>query len=325
MKTARGLRALACAAAVMLTAVASATPAQAQTAADVAAARDLFREGSQLAKDGSWAQARDRFERSLKLKRAAITLYSLGVAQQKTNQHVEALESFRAFLAEPVTPGTEQYVAPTRDAVTELEKRVARVSIRVSPPDAPSLVVAVDGHAVPEAIRDRPRLVNAGTHEVTARATGFAPASETVSVSEGGSAEVTLSLVPAPQQPPPLAPPLAPRPTFVAPPPPAEGASRVAPVALMGGGGALFAGGLVVGVIGWSQANDAATRDGADADSARTKGVVADVMMGVGLAAVGAGVIVWLVQGPARSASATAGPPASHAQARATSTAVARP
>src|SRR5271155_4606482 len=58
-------------------------PAHADAAADLGRARDLFLEGSKLSETGDWEGARDRFERSLKLKRAALTLYNLGIAQQE--------------------------------------------------------------------------------------------------------------------------------------------------------------------------------------------------------------------------------------------------
>lgn len=281
----------------------------AQTAADTAVARDLFREGSQLARENKWAEARERFERSLQLKRAAITFYSLAVAQQRTGLDVEALESYRAFLAEATTAATEPYVEPAREAVATLEKRVARILVRVEPADAPDLVVSIDGHAVPASARDRPRLVNAGAHEVTAQATGYQPARDAVTVGQGGSAEVRLSLVLAPATPKALAP-VAPAPGRPDSRPASSGAderpSRVVPLTLIGAGAAVFAGGLVVGIVGMGQADSAPTRDGADASAARTKGVVADVLMATGIVAAGAGVVLWLVQGPSKSPARTA-------------------
>src|SRR5690606_22178751 len=130
----------------------------AQSAADVAVAREMFIEGSELARQGRWEQARERYERSLELKRAPITLYSLGVAQQQTGQLVEALESFRAFLAEPSAPATKEYEPLARQAVQELERRVAEIELRMSPADVAGLVVKIDGVAVPAAALDRPRL-----------------------------------------------------------------------------------------------------------------------------------------------------------------------
>src|SRR5947208_2586858 len=87
-------------------AVAVTPRAFAQPVDDVTQARELFREGSKLAEAGSWELARERFARSVKLKRAPLTLYNLGVAQQETGRMVDAIDSFRAFLAQPVEPGT---------------------------------------------------------------------------------------------------------------------------------------------------------------------------------------------------------------------------
>src|SRR5271170_2496434 len=95
----------------------STPPASAQAPPDIAHARDLFIEGSKLSDNGDWEGARDRFERSLKIKRAALTLYNLGIAQQETGRLVSAVESFRAFLALPVEPATQGYVDPVRTVV----------------------------------------------------------------------------------------------------------------------------------------------------------------------------------------------------------------
>ena len=74
--------------------------AQAQSAADVAAARELFIEGAQLAREGKWVEARGRYERSLALKRAPMTLYRLGVAQMSSG----ALIVFAFFMiSDPMT------------------------------------------------------------------------------------------------------------------------------------------------------------------------------------------------------------------------------
>jgi hypothetical protein len=51
----------------------------------------------------------------------------------------------------------------------------------------------------------------------------------------------------------------------------------------MTAGGALLLGGAVVGGLAFSQAKNAPTRDGTEAQSARTKALVGDVLGGVGL------------------------------------------
>jgi hypothetical protein len=266
-------------------------PALAQSAADVDAARELFREGSKLAQEGRWAEASERYTRSLELKRAAITLYSLGVAHKKTGHLVEALESFRAFLVEPSTPATQAYEQPAKEAVAELEKRVARVAIVVEPAEAS---VSVDGEVVPPAALGVPRLVNPGAHAITATARGFKDARVEVKVTEGGHAQARLVLVKAPDAPATVTPaqPLAPR----APEPtPAARPSRALPIALMAGGGAMIVAGLAVGLVGVKQAADAPTKDGPEASAAKTKALAGDVVTGVGIATAAAGLVVLLV------------------------------
>src|SRR5262245_46822534 len=82
------------------------SPAAAQSPADVALARQLFNEGLELSKANKWEDAREKLARSLALKRAPITLYTLGVAEMKSGHLVAALEHLHAFVALPREPGT---------------------------------------------------------------------------------------------------------------------------------------------------------------------------------------------------------------------------
>jgi hypothetical protein len=173
---------------------AGAPPAQGQPADDVARARDLFREGSSLAEAGSWAAARDRFEQSLALHRAALTLYNLGIAQQETGRLVDAIESFRAFLAQPVEPATQRYVEPVRTTLAQLEGRIALVDLDVHPANVHDLVLRIDGRDVPPA--PGPRRLDPGRHEIVAAAPGYCEAHQTTEVAEGAHTSVALTLAP---------------------------------------------------------------------------------------------------------------------------------
>lgn len=293
-------------AAALAAALLGPAPARAQSAADVAAARDLFKEASRLGNEGKWEEARDRYERSLQLKRAAITLYSLGVAQHRTGRLVEALESLRAFLAEPSTPGTEAWIAPARELVAELEKRVASIELAVLPPALPGLSVKVDGQEIPAAALDRRRLLDPGAHQITASAAGHLPAHAQVTLAEGGAQRVQLTLVPAP----PVEPPAPPKVPGVAPPreePPRPTPHRALSFALLGGGAAALGVGLAVGWLGVGEAKAAPTRDGPEAKSARAKMLAGDVAAGAGIAAAGAGVVVLVVQAVSGKAPKAAG------------------
>jgi hypothetical protein len=178
-----------------------AQPAESIPEEDLARARDLFREGSKLAEAGDWEGARDRFERSLKIKHAAITLYNLGIAQQETAHLAAATESFKAFLAQPVEPATEQYVEPVRAALKQLEGRIPRIGVTVQPANVPGVVVKIDGRDVAAGEGARP--VDPGRHEVSAVAPGFGALRQTVWMLEGTRTDLAVTLTPTPPPPPP--------------------------------------------------------------------------------------------------------------------------
>jgi len=272
-----------------------ATGARAQSAADVTAARDLFIEGSELAEQGRWSEARERYERSLALKRAAITLYSLGVAQKSTGRLVEALESFRAFLAEASSPATSHYEAAARAAVAELEKRIARLDVTIEPA-VPGVTVHIDGAAVPAAALGRARVVDPGAHVVAAVAAGWREARAEVKLAEGERASVKLVLERVPASV--LGGAARGNGSAGAGASPAllDGASgRALPVVLIAGGGALLGAGIGLGLAGVSNASRAPTRDGAVANEARTMAMAGDILAGVGVGVAAAGgIVLWL-------------------------------
>lgn len=283
--------------------------ALAQTPADVETARALFVEGAKLGNEGRWKEARELYARSLQLKPAAITRYSLGVAERETGRFADALSSFRAFLAEPETPGTARYREPARAAITALEARISHVTIAVEPRSISSLTLTIDGLPVPPT-SERPREIDAGAHDVVARAPGFRTGSAHFAVIEGGGAAVSMTLAPttAPASSKALVGPLDPR-ALLDPPPPPQAPSRKLPFILLGAGGALFVGGATLGLVGVSQASDAPTQDGSAASSAKAKGIAGDIIAGAGIATAGIGLVLLLTDGHSSSAPSSAGGP----------------
>jgi hypothetical protein len=259
--------------------------AAAQTPADVALARDLFRDGAKFAQDGNWNEARTLYEKSLALRRAPLTLYSLGVAYQNLKRYVESLESYRAFLVE-MPAGNEAvkpYEQPARDAIAVLEKQVAKLDIRVTPSSGVKMTLLIDGVAVPDAAMGYPRLVDPGKHTVMARAPGYRDATQVAEVTEGQQLDVALRLEP-------VAKPVSHH----------EGVSDkpdapVLPTVLIASGSAAFAVGLTVGLVGVQRASAAPTRDGEDATTARRLAITGDIVGGVGIVAAGAGLTLLLI------------------------------
>jgi hypothetical protein len=282
--------------------------ALAQSADDVETARACFVEAARLGKQGRWNEAREMYARSLHLKAAPLTRYSLGVAQRETGRLAEALQSFRAFVAEPSTPATAPYREPAGSAIAALEARVGRVTIAIEPPAIDGLALTIDGIPVSVA-SERPREMDPGLHEVVARAPGFRVAKASFMATAGAAVRVALPLVPLPGSAPAIvvqADPPAPARAGDA---PASGPpTRVLPIAIMSVGGGLFIGGMTLGLVGVRQASQAPTRDGPEANAARTKGIAGDVIAGTGIAAVGVGLVILLTSGSPRPATARVGP-----------------
>ncbi len=269
----------------------------AQSPADVALARELFRDGAKLAQEARWAEARERYTRSLALRRAPLTLYSLGVANRELGRLVESLESFRAFLVEmdPQNAAYKPYEEPAREAVAALEKRVGRLDLQVVPADPKALSVRVDREEVPKAALGLPRIVDPGEHSIVVRAEGYGEASTTATVAEGEQITVTVKLVPlgvkgpgpGPKKKPPGGdtPPIVPE-------------RPVAPIVLLAGGATFLATGLTVGLIGVQKASNAPVQDGPDATQARRLALAGDIVGSLGVLAAGAGLAMLLLGKP---------------------------
>lgn len=276
------------------------------TAADVGTARDLYREGSNLANEGRWEEAADRFRRSLTLKRAAITIYSLGLSLESSGHLVEALEAYRAFLREPVVDATRQFVAPAREAITTLEPKIGHLRINIVP--IAGLRVSVDGLPVPAAALSARRPIDPGKHLVVARADGYRTLERSVEVGEGSTETLELSLEPATKSDPTAPSEISTQPTLGPEPDSNQaGPPLVGPIVLLASGAAVFGAGLAVGLIGVSEAEDAPQREGPEADAAMVKAIAGDVVAGVGIATAVAGG-VWLIVGLTQR-SAEVGPP----------------
>jgi len=293
--------------------VASPNPALAQSPADVAAARELFREGAKHAQEQRWAEARESYTKSLMLKRAPLTLYSLGVADQNLGRFVEALESFRAFLFEldPKNDAFKPYEQPARDAIAALAKRVGRIELHFLPYGVELSSVSVDGELIPKAALGVARVVDPGEHLIIANAPNRRESRNTIKVGESQSVTLDVKLFPA-------GPIIGPEP----PPPPPQPTPYLA-YSLLGGGGAVVVAGLAVGLVGVQKASDAPAQNGREADTARTLALTGDILTGIGLATMGAGLAVLLSGGPDSPPSSS--PPASPASSNAPSKTSFRP
>jgi len=251
---------------------------------DVEAARALAKEGLTAVKEERFEDAIDPLSRSLALHRAPFTLYTLGLAYEGANRPAAALESFRQFLKLPSSEAMKPYQQPAREAVTELEERVAHVVLTVTPGGVDGLVLRIDGRRLPDAALGLPRLVDPGRHVVEADAPGYLPTESRFEVAAKGEARVALILEEDPAADV-LAPVVSTEESM---------APLVAQITLMSVGVVAVGAGITVGMVGYNQAKDAQYNDDADAEAARTKSLVGDVLAVSGGVVAGAG-LIWLL------------------------------
>jgi len=182
--------------------------AQQVSDADRTAARDLYIEGTQLQQQGRYAEALDRFQRSLAVfPTAPTTAFRIGQCKMALGQLVEAAEELRLVATTPLPAGANpDFVKAKNDATVELaalEPRIPKLRINVLPAGLQGLSVSIDNVVVPAALVGVARPVNPGVHKIIAGAPGYASAQTQVEVRERQqpTPEVTLTLTPGTTQP----------------------------------------------------------------------------------------------------------------------------
>jgi hypothetical protein len=110
--------------------------------ADALQAREEFRAGGRLVEQSEWAAALAAFERSLALRSHALTVYNIGVCQRFLGRYTLAAHTLRLGLAR--TEGSAELPDLFRDQakayVDEIDRKLARISVTVSQPEATILV-----------------------------------------------------------------------------------------------------------------------------------------------------------------------------------------
>lgn len=272
-----------------------------------AVAEQLFNEGRELEAQGKWAEACPKFEASLQRDPALGTRLNLATCYQHVGKTASAWALFResADLAKKANdPKRADYAA--QQAVA-LEARLPKLVIS-APAKAPAgLSVQRDGASVSAAELGVALYVDPGAHEIKASAAGYETASVSVIVEDGRTTSVTLpDLVAKPETPPP------PAEKHVEVPEqqevPASPTRKYIALGVGGGGIVLTGVGLVFGAQAMSKNNKAKDLCGADLscsgdnfaegkqliDQGRTRGVMATVFVAAGVAAIGAGVAIYL-------------------------------
>jgi hypothetical protein len=180
-------------------AMAVATAARADEAADTAAARVLGGDGIMLADAGDCQQAVDKLRRAEDLHPAPSTAARLGECEIGIGLLVAGTERLQRLLREGVPSNAP---APFIDALARARRvldhalpRIATMRISVRVPVTTKVQVTVDGERLPEALLDNDRPADPGRHKLVASAIGFLTKTEEVTLSEGETIKVSLELL----------------------------------------------------------------------------------------------------------------------------------
>jgi hypothetical protein len=163
-------------------------------------ARELARQGADAFDQADYTTALDRLNRAYSLFHAPTISIMQARALARLGRLVEALDRYEETLRMPVgNEAPDAFRKAVSDAKREgedLRARMPRLLVRVrtvhGPPEG--LSVLLDGKPVPAVLLNVERLIDIGSHEVTATAPGFHSVTKSVTLGERGSVTLDLDL-----------------------------------------------------------------------------------------------------------------------------------
>lgn len=174
------------------------TNALAQSAQDLATARELYKQGKDLRAAGDLRGAADKFKAAHATAATPVTALEYGRAEMDLGHLVEARELFLSIARMKVEADESDKSAAARTEASALADKlkplIPSITVKLSglPPEA-TAEVKIDGQVIPAAAVGTPRTVNPGSHEVSAKAGDGKDTSKLVDVKEGESQEIVLS------------------------------------------------------------------------------------------------------------------------------------
>lgn len=280
---------------------------QAQTPAELAAGRQLFVEALADEEHGRFADAVTKYKRVLVIRDTPNIRYRIGASLERLGKLVQASESYTAALRAASPGGASADGEVARAAQTRLDAinpRIAHLTVRMTASPA-GTEITVDGE--PTAVEGVAELaVDPGAHVVAATAPGTRSFRASVELIEGGRADVPIALEPLVSAPPaPPAPSVATHPY------------RTAGIVTAAAGGVLLIGGVIVLTLRSGAISDlkvacpggecpASQRDALESkrDRAQTEGPLGVALVGTGVAAAAAGVVLMLLTGSEKGTTA---------------------
>ncbi len=177
---------------LLLPAVAAAEP----SSADRATARELGKDGEAALKRKDFTTAADRFARAEALFHAPTLVLGLARAQVGLGKLVDAEESYRKIINEPLPanppPAFVHAQTAAKAELAAVQPRLAWITITVSGVDGAT--VKIDGQPLASAAFGVKRAVDPGAHEIVAEVSGTVVDRTPVTLGEGQEQSIPLAL-----------------------------------------------------------------------------------------------------------------------------------
>jgi hypothetical protein len=289
---------------------ASFAPAEASAQGDKAAAESLFQAGVTLMKAGNYAEACPKFEESQRADPSTGTLINLGGCYERVGKTASAWAIYKEAVQLARKLGQTEREATASGRVAALDPKLSK--LRIDAGDVPGMVVRRDGLEVGRGSLGLPIAVDPGEHTVVASAPGHEDWTTKITVGDNADSK-TVTI-----------PPLKKKPDGPGGADPdvggaSSGSGRRTVGFIVGGVGVAALGlGAVFGALAIGDRSDGdklcpekkCTPEGqAFIDAASTKALVSTIGIGVGVAAVGAGVVLILTSGPSKTDAARGASP----------------
>jgi hypothetical protein len=137
------------------------------TAAEIAAARELFEEGLKLEDKGQWSEALERFRKVSAVKSTPQVRFHIALCLENMGKLVDALVEFQG--AASADAGATNVTANAGKHVTDLKERIPRVIIKV-PAGVEGTSVTIDGNAVTPSLVGTAIPLDPGAHKLSVSA-----------------------------------------------------------------------------------------------------------------------------------------------------------
>ena len=281
--------------------------AHAEDAEMRSAARDLATQGAQAFEAGQFAQASDFFRRAHELVPAPSIALLQARSLSKLGNLVEAIDVYeqtaRLKLAGDAPEAYSEAVQTAHIEVEEVRRRVSRLKLTLQGvAKGEALQVTIDEKPMPAVLLGVERPINPGAHHIAVTVDGQARAARDFTVVEAGSELVVLDVSSA--HPAKIAVVFKPLPVEVA---ASNGSSqRTLGFAALGLGVVGLGLGTYTGLVAMHRKSDldakcsptCPTSSAGDIDSFRSNRTVSWISYGVGVAAVGVGVVLLVIGKP---------------------------